>query len=276
MLKQALGGVLSESEISLLTSSFDVIGDIAILKIPPELSGRDGVIGDEILRRLKNVKTVLKQVSDVEGEFRIRQLSFVAGEEKYCTTYRESGVLMKVDVRSVYFSPRLSTERLRIKSLVKEGEHIFNMFAGIGTFSLIIAKYATCEIESVDKNPEAIRLAKESLKLNKKLKGRVNPILDDAKSFAEKHSGEFDRILMPLPERSSEFLDTAVASARLTPGGVIHYYVHVPENEFRDPNWIDEYLEQKNLARKYRLKNWKRVREVGPRFVQAVADIELL
>ena len=276
MQKDGLRSHLSDSEIALLSSSFDVIGDIAIIKIPNDLAAKDDLIGREILQRMKNVKTVLKQTSDVQGEFRTRNLSFVAGEEKYETIYKESGLLFRVNVASAYFSPRLSTERLRIRSLVSDGERIFNMFAGIGTFSLIIAKTRPCEVESIDKNPVAIRLSHESLKLNRKMKGTVRPVLSDAGEFAALHRGEFDSVMMPFPERASYFLSSAVTSAKETEGPVIHYYVHVGEEEFYNEGWITEHLESMNLSREYVVSKWKKVREVGPRYVQAVADIKLL
>lgn len=275
MLKNALKNVLSEEEIRHLSSSFDVVGDIAVIKIPSELSEKESAIGNELLRQMKNVKTVLKQVSDVEGEYRTREVSHIAGEEKYETVYKESGVSMNVDLRSVYFSPRLSTERVRIRSLVSDGEQILNMFAGVGSFSFILAKTVDCTVYSVDKNPEAIRLAFESLRLNKRLKGKVLPILSDAADYASSHEGEFDRILMPLPERSREFLPAAVASAKRA-AAIIHYYVHLPQEEFEDKTWIHRHLEDTGLERKYEVLIWKRVREVGPRYIQAVADIRLL
>lgn len=276
MLKEVLRAHLSDNEIALLSSSFDVIGDIAIIKIPDDLSAKEEIIGCEILNRIKNVKTVLKQASEVQGEFRTRDLSFIAGEEKYETIYKESGLLFKVNVATAYFSPRLSTERLRIRSLVSEGERIFNMFAGVGTFSLVIAKTRECEIESVDKNPNAIRLCQESLKLNKKMKGTVNPVLSDAGEFAALHKGEFDRVLMPLPERASDFLSLAMTSAKESKGSVIHYYVHVGEESFYNQGWLTAHLESLNLPRKYTISKLKKVREVGPRYIQAVADITLL
>ncbi len=214
----------------------------------------------------------------MQGEFRTRDLDFVAGEEKYETIYKESNCRFKVNLRSVYFSPRLSTERLRISEQVREGELIFNMFAGLGTFSFVIAKNKPCVIDSVDKNPEAIRLAFETLKLNKRLKGTVRPILADAREFASSHKGAYDRILMPLPEKASEFLEAAVASAKVREGSMIHYYLHVPLENFKNIAWIQRHLERvtEKSGRKFELSNWKKVREVGPRYIQAVADIKIL
>ncbi len=274
MLKEALKGVLSATEVSLLSSSFDVIGSIAILKIPDELKDKEDTIGDAILSHVKNVKTVLKQASEVGGEFRTRELKFVAGIENYETIYKESGCLFKVNVREVYFSPRLSTERERIAGLVHEHERILNMFAGIGTFSIIIAKQKRCVVVSVDKNAVAIELAKDSIKMNKKLLGEVTPIIGDASEYSSEHRSSFDRVLMPLPERADEFLPCAVESCK--DGAMIHYYVHVPEEDFHQKGWISAHLDQFEIkGSKVEVKNWKKVREVGPRYIQAVADLKV-
>ncbi len=276
MLKEALVGTLDEKELASLSGAFDVIGDIAIIKIPDELSGWENLIASQILSRVKNVRTVLKQQSPVHGEFRTRNVVHIGGEEKYTTIYKESACSFKVDVRSVYFSPRLSTERQRVMEQVREGERILNMFAGIGTFSIIIAKNKDCTIESIDRNPAAIELCLESLKLNSKLKGKVIPILSDAREYALNHPNEFDRILMPLPERATEFLHAAMVSAKETEGTTVHYYLHLTEEDFYDGNWLDGHIASFHFQRKYKIANWKRVREVGPHYIQAVADIFLL
>jgi len=106
MLKQALAGSLTESEIATLSSAFDVIGDIAIIRVPEELVAKELLIANEILLGMKNVRTVLKQTSAVLGEFRTRELVHIGGEEKYVTLHKENGCFFRVDVRSVYFSPR--------------------------------------------------------------------------------------------------------------------------------------------------------------------------
>ena len=271
MLKEALKDVLDSNELALLSSSFDVIGDIAIIKIPEALDPKRQAIAQEILSHMKNVTTVLKQSSDVQGEFRTREVSFIAGQEKYDTIYKESGCLFKVNVRDVFFSPRLSTERERISKLVSNDEKIFNMFAGIGTFSIVIARQKVCTVESVDTNPRAIELARKSLLLNKKLKGRVNPIQSDASYFAKEHKETFDRVLMPLPEQAHKYLSCALDSAKQ--GATIHYYLHVAEEDFYSEDWIEAHVTEILQGKNHKIVKWKKVREVGPRYIQAVADI---
>ena len=117
-LADALSGLLNETERDALIASFDIIGDIAIVEIPEGLEPKEKEIGEALLRVHKNVRTVLKKLGPMEGEFRVRRLGFLAGENRTETTYRENGVPMKLDVAQVYFSVRLAGERKRIAELV--------------------------------------------------------------------------------------------------------------------------------------------------------------
>ncbi len=57
----------------------------------------------------KHIKTVLAQVSPVEGDFRLRGLAWVAGENKTETIHKEFGYSFKVDLEKRYFSPNFLT-----------------------------------------------------------------------------------------------------------------------------------------------------------------------
>ncbi len=214
MLKQALKNVLSESEINDVFSSFDIIGDIVIIKIPDSMSAKRQLIADAILSKVKPVKSVFMQSSPVQGDFRVRGVEYIAGENRTLTIYKEHNCRFKVDVSKVYFSPRLSTERERIAALVNDGEVIVNMFAGICTFSIIIAKKHKCKIYSIDVNPDAYSLCAENVKLNKVTESVV-PLLGDAKDIITNElKGKADRVLMPLPERAKEYLEYAVMALK--------------------------------------------------------------
>ncbi|MGH9995058.1 MAG: class I SAM-dependent methyltransferase family protein, partial [Nitrososphaeraceae archaeon] len=113
-LKRLLGNILEESEVSKLTSSFDVIGSIVILKIPETLVDRRQLIANAILDNIKLARSVYLQTSPVIGDHRTRRLELIAGDDCPITFYKEYGCRFKVDVEQTYFSPRLSTERFRI------------------------------------------------------------------------------------------------------------------------------------------------------------------
>ena len=186
MLREALTEFLIPKELDSIFSAFDIIGDIAIVKIPRSFGADKKIIGDTILRNLKAVKTVLVQTSSVSGDFRVRDLEYLAGENKTETEYRENGCRFKVDVAKVYFSPRLSTERLRIAMMVRDGEVITNMFAGVGTYSVLMAKKnKTCKVYSIDSNPVATELCRINSVINK-VEDNVVPLLGDAQEVIKK------------------------------------------------------------------------------------------
>lgn len=271
MLKQALKGILSDTEINEVYSSFDMIGDIVIIKIPDSLETKKQLIADAILSKVKPVKSVFMQSSPVQGDFRVRNVEYVAGENRTLTIHKEHNCRFKVDVAKVYFSPRLSTERARIAGMVSDGEVIVNMFAGICTFSIIIAKKHMCKIYSIDLNPDAYSLCVENVKLNK-VAERVVPMLGDAKDIITRElEGKADRVLMPLPERAKEYLEYAVMA--LKNRGMLHYFTHIHSDSTKDAK--DGCAEElaKVMKVKYELKEARVVREVGPRFYQVVADV---
>lgn len=197
-------------------SSFDIIGDIAVVDIPEDVQDQRNEIAQALLNR-KPIRTVVQKGSKVQGEYRTRTFEYLAGEQKSETVHTEYGLKFKVDISTVYFNPRLATERLRIAQKVEAHEIVTDMFCGVGPFSLMIAQYSEAEkIYSIDINPKAIQLLKENIKLNK-IKN-VIPILGDAKKEIAK-IGSSDRIIMNLPQKTFEFLPEALQYGR-----IIHYY----------------------------------------------------
>ena len=226
-LKKLLKGVLADEDLEKVYSSFDMIGDIAIIKIPDSLLAKKNIIGEVILEGIKNLKTVCLQSSSVSGEYRLRGLEVIAGYEKYVTYYREYGCKFLVNVATSYFSPRLSTERLRISNLVSPGEIVVNMFAGVGTFSVIMAKNHQIKVYNIDSNLDAYILSIMNSKINK-LKDRVFSIHGDSQEVLRSNSFKerIDRVLLPLPERAHEFVDISINCLK-TSGGHLHFFSHI-------------------------------------------------
>ncbi len=196
--------------------SYDIIGSIAIIK---GKSAEEARYLASFLKTRKNIKTVYLD-RGIEGEFRTRNLMLLYGEPVYGTLYHENGIRMNVDVSRAYFSPRLASERLRIAKEVRDGENIIDMFAGIGPFSLLIAKNKKCKIVAIDKNPDAIELLNENIKLNR-LTGTIDTITGDSGILLSQYSG-MNRIIMNLPHDSINFLHTAMKATGI--GGIINYY----------------------------------------------------
>jgi len=277
MLKQVLQERLEIVELDKLCSSFDIIGNIAIIKIPETLSSKKKLIADTLIEEIKAIKTVFCQVSGIEGDYRLRKLELLSGENTSITIHKEHGCTFKVDVINAYFSPRLSTERLRISKLIKPNEVIVNMFGGVGTFSIIMShNNKTSRIYSIDSNPIAHDLCKENIEINK-LTRNVFPVLGDAKlEITNKLNGIATRVLMPLPEKAREFVDTAVSSLANN-RGIVHYFAHVGADNRKIAiqsgikDTADSFSRFNHIIRNIRI-----VREVGPRFYQIVSDVEII
>ncbi len=273
MLKKALENVLSEKETEELFSAFDQIGDIIIVRIPDSLLSKKKIIGETLLEQVKTAKSIFYQTSSVEGEFRTRDLEILAGEDKTETEYKEFGCRFIVDVKKAFFSPRLSTERDRIADLVQEGETVINMFGGVGMFSIIAAKRKKCTVYNIDINPIAAKLCEKNIELNK-LKGNVISINGDAaKIIEEQLKDKGDRVLMLLPERSDEFLNSAISTTKNN--GIIHYYSHIHADEKSNAAKLSEKHYMEITPVKSKILDSKIVRAVGPRYYQTVVDVEI-
>ena len=273
MLKKALEGILSSQESEELISAFDQIGNIIIVRIPDLLLPKKKLIGEALLKEVKIVKSVFYQASPVEGDFRTRNLEILAGEDRTETEYKEFGCRFAVDVANAFFSPRLSTERERIANLIQDGETMVNMFAGVGMFSIMAAKKKKCTVYSIDINPIASKLCEKNIELNK-LAGKVISINGDTSKIIDAELQNIaDRTLMLLPERSDEFLDSAIKTTK--DGGTIHYYSHIHADKKSDAGKLSEkhYLDVTQV--KSEILASKIVRPVGPRYYQTVVDVKI-
>ncbi len=200
------------------------VGGIVIMQ-EKDVSG-----AEEILKRRPSTHTVLYSDGAVEGEFRTKSFTTLAGVPTTRTTISEYGHRLTIDLSQAYFSSRLATERQRIRSAVQEGEVICDMFCGVGPFPIVLAEQASW-ILACDKNPSAIHLLRENLLTNHTK--CVLPMLGDARRLGELFPGTFDRVLMNLPMIAADFLP--VADQITKPGGTIHLYaLQEEEGEYRE------------------------------------------
>lgn len=214
---------------SKLPSSYDVLGSVALVKMDDEVKEFAEQIGKAIMTVQKSVTTVCVD-EGVKEEYRTRTLRVVAGEGTTETMHKEYGLVFKMDVRSVFFSPRLATERDIVSRQVRPGEVVIDMFAGIGPFSIMIAKTRQPKVVyAIDANPDAIRYMQENISLNKV--STVTPILGDAREEVAKLEPA-DRVIMNLPHSAREFLSEAISA--LKPGGVMHFYEIMEDSEIED------------------------------------------
>lgn len=210
-----------------LPTSFDVVGSIAILKLHEPIIPYRVEIGSALLKCHKNIRTVVLD-RGVGGERRLRDIEVIAGLRTTETVHKEHGLSFLLDISKVYFSPRLGTERWRVAEKVQRDEIVLDMFAGVGSFSILIAKYKEPKkIYAIDVNPDAIMYLKRNIQRNKV--ERVIPILGDAKEKVKNLEEKCDRIIMNLPFSSHEFFNSALSV--LSDEGTIHYYDIIERTE---------------------------------------------
>jgi len=217
-----------------LPTSYDVIGDIILIKLPENLTKHQEEIGKSLLKTNKNIKTVCL-TQPVEGELRTRNVEVISGEKRTKTLHKEYGLTFNVDVKKTYFSPRLANERRRVANLVKPEEMVVDMFAGVAPFSIMIAKYASPKIiYAIDKNEEAVKLAIQNIKSNNVL-DKIEAIHTDAKEvykILNQKNEKADRVIMNLPFSAYLFFTHALKITNNK--GVIHLYGILKEDKIKD------------------------------------------
>lgn len=223
-LKKILKEYLSAEELELVEGSYDVVGDIAVVRLADSLIPRASLIAKLILATNTKLKVVARRSGKHTGEFRTTDLVVIGGENRTGTEVREFGLRYRLDLANCYFSVRTGAERRRIASLVQPGERVLVLFSGIAPFPLMIAKYSSAkEIVGVEKNSVAHRFALENRSLNRQHQ-RVRLYCADAALVVPELAQQpgFHRLLMPLPVGGQEFLPVALAA--LLPGGSLHFY----------------------------------------------------
>lgn len=256
---------------ALLPRGFQRIGHIIILNLKPGVFGLASDMAEIILKNYPYVKTVCL-TQGVSGEFREPRVRYLAGEKGTETTHRENRCRFRFDVTRIMFSKGNLSERARIPGFVKPGETIVDMFAGIGYFSIPIARHARPErIYAIEKNPVAFRYLRENIRLNR-IQDRVTPILGDCR---EVRTGSVaDRVLMGYLPKTYRYLPAAFEALK-PQGGIIHYHDTFAENELWDRPL--DILESQAFRAGYAFKAIKHkavVKEYAPGVCHTVIDAE--
>ncbi|VVB73861.1 tRNA (guanine(37)-N1)-methyltransferase Trm5b [uncultured archaeon] len=257
---------------------FDAIGDIAIFELPKEdaqTTGKERAaiekrIAADIMRLHGNIKTVAVKTGAISGVYRIRKFRIVAGRKSTVTIHKEHGCVFKLDVAKAYFSPRLSFERKRISDLVKRKETVMVLFAGVGPFSIMIAKsHPGATVISNELNPSAVKYMKHNNGLNKTF--NIIPEPGDARTMLKKYAGKMDRVIMPLPMSSDKFLDVAFALCKR--GGVVHFYWFADSLSSAERK-VKEHA--KKLGKRVKILDSRVARAYSSEIIESVVDFQVI
>lgn len=194
-------------------SSYSLCGHIVHLNLRDHLVEYKRVIGDVLLGKVPQARTVVNKIDNIDSTFRTFSMEILSGENEMITDVKENKCKYIFDFSKVYWNSRLSTEHERIVNSIKKGDVLYDVFCGVGPFSIPASKKG-CRVLANDLNPESIKWLKESSKLNKTSFKICNKdgnkfIVEDVKDDLLKMDSDFKgtiHIVMNLPGMAVEFL----------------------------------------------------------------------
>jgi tRNA wybutosine-synthesizing protein 2 len=209
-----------EAELDRAPSSWAVVGTVVLVEVGD--APRPAELGEALLSLHGEADTVLAR-GGVSGRTREPDVAVLAGEGDTETVHTEHGTRYALDLAAVMFAPGNEAERARMGEVVDAGERVFDMFAGIGYFTLPMAR-AGAEVTAAEVNPTAFRYLVENAVLNG-VEDRVSAFRADCRDVEMEGA---DRVVMGYYD-AWEYLDSALAALR--PGGVVHLHEATPEAE---------------------------------------------
>ncbi len=258
----------SASQVEGAARGYDLYGNMAVVDGEPAAAKK---MAGMLMDANKNIKTVLRKGGAVSGRYRTRKFIHVLGKRNYVADYRENGCEFRFDIRKAFFSTRLAFERKRISDLVKDGENVVVMFAGVGPYAIEIAKRCRkSRVVAIELNAAACKYMRGNIALNKT--GNVVCEQGDVSRFSRKYAGFADRIVMPLPKDAFDFLKVAVrmAGRRCT----IHLYLFCPNDKVDETIKMTKDFLARNGARTVGISH-RIVRPYSSRETEIVLDIRV-
>jgi tRNA wybutosine-synthesizing protein 2 len=230
----------SETDLESAPGSWAVIGSVILVTVP-EGCPDERELGEALLEIHGEADSVLADEGiageGAAGRFREPRTRHVAGDEDTETVHTEHGTRYGLDPAAVMFAPGNQAERVRMGEVVEADERVFDMFAGIGYFTLPMAR-AGARVTATEINPTAFRYLLENAVLND-VGDRIDAYMTDCRDLAGEVAA--DRVVMgyygsaeedggsgPRTDEACEFLPAALEA--LSPGGVVHYHEATPES----------------------------------------------
>ncbi|MFA5897006.1 MAG: class I SAM-dependent methyltransferase family protein [Thermoplasmata archaeon] len=200
------------------------IGEVLVLRIAEAGRPYEGKIARAFADVLR-AETVVEDVSGIRGVFRTPEVRVLLGSRTE-TVHVEGGVRYKLDVARVMFSSGNLAERVSLAKLVRPGDVVVDLFAGIGYFTLPIAVRSRARtIHACELNPVSFQYLLENLRLNRVT--NVEPHLGDCRMVAPR--GVADVVLMG-HFSARDYLDVAFECLRGT--GTVIYHELCPKEQF--------------------------------------------
>jgi tRNA wybutosine-synthesizing protein 2 len=241
----------SDADLESVPGSWAVIGSVILVTVPEDCPD-EAALGEALLELHGEADSVLAdegiENDGTAGTYREPRTRLIAGDDDTETIHAEHGTRYGLDPAKVMFSPGNQAERARMGELGSEDEHVFDMFAGIGYFTLPLARGGS-RVTATEINPTAFRYLLENAVLND-VGDRVDAYMTDCRDLASEIDA--DRVIMGYygssdgsdadgneevdhgtrTDEAHDFLPDALEA--LVPGGVVHYHEATPESRLWD------------------------------------------
>jgi tRNA (guanine37-N1)-methyltransferase len=210
----------SPAEKEELPRSFDVVGDVVLVRIPKSLEARREEIGAALLSFVPGARLVGAD-RGVHGPERRREVERIAGAGSWRTRHRENGLELDVDLEQAYFSPRLSREHERVAAEVARGDRVYDLCCGVGPFSVTIARDGrAASITAVDANPVAVEMLRSTAQ-RYPFAARIDVVEGRLESFVPRAEPR-ERVILNLPHEGIKYLPSVART--VAPRGRLYYY----------------------------------------------------
>ncbi|MGQ9582415.1 MAG: class I SAM-dependent methyltransferase [Thermoplasmatota archaeon] len=252
---------------SLLPAKWERYGRVLVIRLPSGLMEHRAEVARAYARAL-GVETVLIDKGGSAGELRLPSVEVVLGESTE-TVHIEDGVRYAFDPARLMFSSGNIAERMRMGGVVRAGEVVVDMFAGIGYFSLPMAVHGRAgRVLACELNPEAYRYLWRNVALNR-VGGVVEPILGDCRLVAPE--GSADRVVMGHFD-AIEYASKAVRVLR-PEGGVLHLHALCPKTDIPNAVWRPLKTIIQKESRRAELLGVVRLKSFKPKVWHIVLDV---
>jgi len=266
--REALRGRVPDRLLGALPNGWHRIGDVVLLRLPDELREHGDALG-EAYGAVLDADAVL-ELRGARGELREPDTRHLWGDEDTETVHREHGLAFELDPAEVLFSAGNHAERHRLVDRVREGERVVDLFAGVGYFTLPLAR-AGARVTACELNPTSASYLAANAERNE-LADRVEVRRGDAREVAPADAA--DRVLMGYLPRSTPFL--ATARRALAPGGGrLHVHETAPASTPIETAWQRVRAHGALGDAEIDLPAARRVKTVGPSEVHVVLDVEV-
>jgi len=267
--KQKMSSITGINE-NLVPASYQIVGNVMLLKLEKMKEGQKTKLAEAAIKEFSSVKTVC-EISGVSGEFREPVVRKLAGNGTE-TLHKENGIFYRLDVSQLMFSKGNLSERQRLIEKVQKDEQIIDMFAGIGYFSLGLAKFSKAKsIIAIEKNQKAYNSLIDNIQINKA--ANISAILGDCKITAKGMPGMADRVVMGYFPNTEQFLPAAIFM--LKQKGTIHFHNIYSKKDIWPKPLADIKSTCEAMKCSFRVLEKKKVKSYAPNVFHVVMDIEI-